>query len=77
MVYQAYERVKIPIIGVGGIASADDVIEMMSVGASAVQVGSQTLVDPWACKKIIEELPEKMDRYGIQNLTQIIGRSHK
>jgi dihydroorotate dehydrogenase (NAD+) catalytic subunit len=77
MVYQAYERVKIPIIGVGGIACADDVIEMMSVGASAVQVGSQTLVDPWACKKIIEELPEKMDRYGIQNLTQIIGRSHK
>jgi dihydroorotate dehydrogenase (NAD+) catalytic subunit len=77
MVYQAYERVKIPIIGVGGIASADDVIEMMSVGASAVQVGSQTLVDPWACKKIIEELPEKMDRYGIQSLSQIIGRSHK
>jgi dihydroorotate dehydrogenase (NAD+) catalytic subunit len=77
MVYQAYEKVKIPIIGVGGIACADDVIEMMSVGASAVQVGSQTLVDPWACKKIIEELPEKMDRYGIQSLAGIIGRSHK
>jgi dihydroorotate dehydrogenase (NAD+) catalytic subunit len=77
MVYQAYERVKIPIIGVGGITCADDVIEMLSVGASAVQVGSQTLVDPWACKKIIEELPEKMDRYGIQSLSGIIGRSHK
>ncbi len=77
MVYQAYERVKIPIIGVGGITCADDVIEMMSVGASAVQVGSQTLVDPWACKKIVEELPEKMDRYGIKSLTGIIGRSHQ
>jgi dihydroorotate dehydrogenase (NAD+) catalytic subunit len=77
MVYQAYERVKIPIIGVGGIACADDVIEMMSVGSTAVQVGSQTLVDPWACKKIIEELPEKMDRYGIQSLSKIIGRSHQ
>lgn len=77
MVYQVYEKVKIPIIGVGGIACADDVIEMMSVGASAVQVGTQTLVDPWACKKIIDDLPEKMDRYCIQSLTQIIGRSHK
>ncbi len=77
MVYQAYERVKIPIIGVGGITCADDVIEMMSVGASSVQVGSQTLVDPWACKKIVEELPEKMERYGIKSLTGIIGRSHQ
>lgn len=76
MVYQVYEKVKIPIIGVGGITCADDVIEMMSVGASAVQVGSQTLTDPWACKKIVEELPEKMDRYGIESLKSIIGRSH-
>ncbi len=77
MVYQAYERVRIPIIGVGGITCADDVIEMMSVGASAVQVGTQTLVDPWALKKIVEELPEKMDRYGIESLSAIIGRSHQ
>ncbi len=76
MVYQVYEKVKIPIIGVGGITCADDVIEMMSVGASAVQVGSQTLTDPWACKKIVEELPEKMDRYCIESLKSIIGRSH-
>ncbi len=77
MVYQAYEKVKIPIIGVGGVTCADDVIEIMSVGAAAVQVGSQTLVDPWACKKIVEELPEKMDKYGIQALSNIIGRSHQ
>lgn len=77
MVYQAYEKVKIPIIGVGGVTCADDVIEMMSVGAAAVQVGSQTLVDPWACQKIVEELPERMDKYGIQTLSGIIGRSHQ
>lgn len=77
MIYQVYKRVSIPIIGVGGIACADDVIEMMSVGATAVQVGSQTLADPWALKKIIEELPEKMDRYGIGSLNEMIGRSHQ
>ena len=77
MVYQVYEKVKIPIIGVGGVTCADDVIEMMSVGASAVQVGSQTLVDPWACKKIVEELPERMDKFCIQTLSGIIGRSHQ
>ncbi len=77
MIYQAYEAVKIPIIGVGGVTCADDVIEMMSVGASAVQVGSQTLVDPWACKKIVDELPERMDKFGIEALSAIIGRSHQ
>lgn len=76
MVYQAYKRVRIPIIGVGGITCADDVIEMMSVGASAVQIGTQTLLDPWALEKIIKELPEKMSKYGIKNLSDIIGRSH-
>ncbi len=76
MVYQVYGRVSIPVIGVGGIACADDVIEMMSAGASAVQVGAQTLIDPWACKRIMEELPEKMDRYGIESLSAIIGRAH-
>ena len=77
MVYQVYDRVKIPVIGVGGIATADDVIEMMSAGAAAVQVGAQNLVDPYACLKIIEDLPGKMAEYGILHLTDIIGRSHK
>ena len=79
MVYQVYERVgsELPIIGVGGVSTADDVIEMMSAGASAVQVGAQNLADPWACKKIIEDLPCKMDTYGIQNLTDMIGRAHR
>ena len=77
MVYQAAAAVNIPIIGVGGISTADDVIEFMSAGASAVQVGAQNLVDPFACPKIIEELPRKLDEYGIGSLQEIIGRSHK
>lgn len=77
MVYEAYSRVSIPIIGVGGLSCAQDVIEMMSVGATAVQIGTQTLIDPWALQKIVEELPEVMDRYGIKSLSQIIGRSHE
>ena len=75
MVYQAAQAVNIPIIGVGGISTADDVIEFMSAGASAVQVGAQNLVDPFACPKIIAELPQKLDEYGIANLKDIIGRS--
>lgn len=77
MVYQAAAAVHIPIIGVGGIATADDVIEFMSAGASAVQVGAQNLVDPFACPKIIEDLPKKLDEYGIGTVQDIIGRSHK
>lgn len=77
MVYQVYEKVRIPIIGVGGIASADDVIEMLSAGASAVQIGSQNLIDPYACKTIIEQLPVRMAHYGIESLEQIIGRAHR
>lgn len=77
MVYQVAEAVDLPIIGVGGIQSADDVIEFLSAGASAVQVGAQNLVDPWACPKIIEELPFKMDEYGIENLSDIIWRAHQ
>ena len=77
MVYQAAAAVNIPIIGVGGIATADDVIEFLSAGASAVQVGAQNLVDPYACPKIIEELPRKLDEYGIGSVQDIIGRSHK
>lgn len=76
MVYQVYEAVKIPIIGMGGVSSARDVIEMMLAGATAVQVGAANLVDPYACPNIIEDLPDVMEQYGIKNLTDIIGGSH-
>lgn len=76
MVYQVYEAVQIPIIGVGGLATADDVLEMLYAGAGAVQIGSQNLIDPYACKTIIEQLPQRMAHYGIDNLQQIIGRAH-
>ena len=76
MVYQVYEAVKIPILGMGGIESAEDVIEMMLAGATAVSVGAANLVDPYACKKIIENLPAVMEKYGIENLEDIIGGAH-
>lgn len=76
MVYQVYEAVKIPIVGGGGIANAEDVIEMMLAGASAVEIGAQNLVDPMACPKIIEDLPRVMEKYGIKNLKDIIGGAH-
>ena len=76
MVYQVYEAVKIPIVGGGGVATAEDVIEMMLAGASAVQVGAQNLVDPMACPKIIEDLPRVMEKYGIKDLKDIIGGAH-
>ena len=76
MVWQVYEAVKIPIIGLGGVQSAEDVIEMMLAGATAVQVGAANLVDPFVCRNIIEALPEAMERYGIENLTDIIGGAH-
>lgn len=76
MVYQVYEAVKIPIIGMGGVSSAEDVIEMMLAGASAVEVGAANLVDPFACKRIIDALPAVMQKYGIENLTDIIGGAH-
>lgn len=76
MVYQVYEAVKIPIIGMGGIATAKDVIEMMLAGATAVQVGAQNLVDPFACRDIINDLPSVMEKYGINDLTSIIGGAH-
>ena len=75
MVYQVASAIDLPIIGVGGVATADDVIEMMSVGATAVQVGAQNLVDPYACSKIIDDLPVKMEEYGIDKLSDIIGRT--
>ena len=77
MVYQVCQAVKLPVIGVGGIQCADDVLEFLSAGASAVQIGAQNLVDPWACPRIIEELPQKMDAYGIATLQEIIGRSQE
>ena len=76
MIYQVYEAVNIPIVGGGGVESAEDVIEMMLAGASAVEVGAANLVDPFACKKIIEDLPRVMEKYGIENLNDIIGGAH-
>ena len=76
MVYQVYDAVKIPIVGMGGISTAEDVIEMMLAGATAVQVGAANLVDPYVCKDIIEKLPEVMAKYGINDLKDIIGGAH-
>lgn len=76
MVYQVYDAVKIPIIGMGGVSTAEDVIEMMLAGATAVQVGAANLVEPFACKNIIEDLPRAMQKYGINNLTDIIGGAY-
>lgn len=76
MVYQVYEAVNIPVIGMGGVASAENVIEMMLAGASAVQVGAANLTEPLACKNIIEDLPAVMERYGINKLSEIIGGAH-
>lgn len=73
MVYQVAHAVNIPVIGMGGVSRAEDVIEMMLAGATAVEIGAQNLVDPFVCKKIIEELPSVMDKYGIENLSDIIG----
>jgi len=76
MVYQVSKAVKIPVVGMGGVSSAQDVIEMMMAGATAVEVGAANLVDPFACKKIIEDLPRVMEEYRIENLSDIIGASH-
>ncbi len=76
MVYQVYEAVKIPIIGMGGVSSARDVIEMMLAGATAVEVGAANLVDPFACRDIIAALPDEMIKYGIDDLKNIIGGAH-
>lgn len=77
MVYQVYEAVSIPVIGMGGVTTAEDVIEMMLAGASAVQVGAANLVDPFACQNIINDLPTVMKKYGITDLKDIIGGAHK
>ncbi len=73
MVYQVANAVKVPVVGMGGVSSAEDVIEMMLAGATAVEVGAANLVDPMASKKIIEDLPKVMDKYGIENIKDIIG----
>ncbi len=76
MVYQVYEAVKIPIVGMGGICSAEDVIEFMLAGASAVEVGAANLTEPYACRDIVESLPTVMEKYGIEKLCDIIGGAH-
>ena len=76
MVWQVYEAVHIPIIGMGGVGGAEDVIEMLLAGATAVQVGAENLVNPWACPQIIAALPGVMEQYGIERLTDIIGGAH-
>ena len=76
MVWQVYEAVSIPIIGLGGIQSAEDVIEMMLAGATAVQIGAANLVNPYACRDIIDALPETMERYGIKKLSELTGGAH-
>lgn len=77
MVYQVYENVNIPIIGVGGIEKAEDVIEMMLAGATAVEIGAANLKNPYVCKEIIDELPKVMEKYGIDKLSDIIGKAHE
>lgn len=73
MVYQVSKACSIPVMGCGGVASADDVIEMMMAGATAVQVGAANLVNPYACKQIVEDLPKRMESLGIEKLSDIIG----
>ena len=73
MVYQVARAVAVPVVGMGGIASAEDVLEMMMAGATAVEVGAANLVDPFACRKIIEQLPAAMDQYGIKTLQELKG----
>ncbi len=77
MVYQVYEAVKIPIVGMGGVSSAEDVLEMMLAGATAVEIGAKNLVSPFICRDVIQELPNAMQKYGIQNLKDIIGGAHE
>ena len=77
MVWQVYEAVKLPIMGIGGVATAEDVVEMMMAGATAVQVGAENLVNPYACRDIIDNLPAVMAKYRINDLSEIIGEAHK
>ena len=76
MVYQVAKAVEIPVVGMGGVSSAEDVLEMMMAGATAVEVGAANLTDPYASKKIVEALPAAMEKYGIKDINEIIGVSH-
>jgi len=76
MVYQVSSAVNIPVVGMGGVSSAEDVIEMMLAGATAVEIGAANLVDPFICKKIVETLPAAADKYNINELKGIIGGAH-
>lgn len=76
MVYQVSSTVNIPVVGMGGVSSAEDVIEMMLAGATAVEIGAANLVDPFICKKIVESLPAAADKYNINELKDIIGGAH-
>ena len=76
MVYQVYEAVDIPVIGMGGVSTAEDVLELMLAGATAVEVGAANLVNPFACRDILAALPEAMEKYGINSLSEIIGGAH-
>lgn len=73
MVYQVANAVKIPVVGMGGVSCAEDVVEMMLAGATAVEVGAQNLINPYACRDIVEDLPRVMQKYGIDKLSDIIG----
>ena len=73
MVYQVARSVNIPVIGMGGVSSAEDVVEMMLAGATAVEVGAANLTNPYICRDIIRDLPRVMEKYNIENLTDIIG----
>ncbi len=77
MVYQVYEAVKIPIVGMGGIASAEDVLEMMMAGAAAVEIGAANLINPYICRDIVNTLPDVMEKYKIKSLAEIIGGAHE
>ena len=77
MVYEVYKAVDIPIIGMGGVSEAQDVIDFMSAGAAAVAVGTANFVDHFVCPNIIEELPAKLDALGVEHISDIIGRSHR
>ncbi len=77
MVWQVYNAVSVPIVGLGGVSSAEDVIEMMLAGATAVEIGSANLVEPYACRDIVAALPAAMEQYGIDSLSDIIGGAHR
>ena len=77
MVYQVYEAVNIPVVGMGGVSDAEDVLEMMMAGASAVEIGAANLTEPYASRDIIADLPRVMEKYGIEKLSDIIGAAHR